>query len=132
MSIPEVELGIPLSWGALPLLMREIGPARTIELVTTCARVSAEQALAFGLVNHVVEDALAGARDLAGRIIKQPSLPVTLTKAAVRALRTTYAQGDATFADGDLYWLALERGGFTPGPRARVTTSASKDPQDRQ
>jgi len=117
MLIPEVALGMPLTWGALPLLVREIGPARTIELVTTCERVSAEQALAFGLVNHISDDPLTRAREIAVRIVGQPELPVAFTKAAVRALRTGFATGDATYADGDLYWLAIQRGGLrVPGP----------------
>ena len=41
LSIPEVAIGMPLTWGALPLLLREIGPSRTIELVTTDARTGA-------------------------------------------------------------------------------------------
>ena len=32
-SIPEVDLGIPLAWGGIPRLVREIGPAMTKELV---------------------------------------------------------------------------------------------------
>ena len=35
-SIPEVDLGIPLAWGGIPRLVREIGPAMTKELVMTC------------------------------------------------------------------------------------------------
>ena len=35
-SIPEVDLGIPLAWGGIPRLVREIGPALTRELVLTC------------------------------------------------------------------------------------------------
>ena len=34
-SIPEVDLGIPLAWGGIPRLVREIGPAMTRELVLT-------------------------------------------------------------------------------------------------
>jgi enoyl-CoA hydratase/carnithine racemase len=117
-SIPEVEIGMPLTWGALPLLLREIGPARTIELVTTCERVSAEQALAYGLVNHVAAgSALSLAREIAAKIVKQPALPVAFTKSTVRALRAGFASGDATYADGDLYWLAIKQGGLRrPGP----------------
>lgn len=55
-SIPEVDLDIPLTWNALPRLMRELGPARTKELVLTCDRFSAEEALRWGFVNHVVPD----------------------------------------------------------------------------
>ena len=38
-SIPEVDLGIPLAWGGIPRLVREIGPALTKELVLTCPRL---------------------------------------------------------------------------------------------
>src|SRR5215471_6624907 len=40
--IPEVDLGLPLSWGGIPRLVREIGPAMTKELVMTCRRFGAE------------------------------------------------------------------------------------------
>ena len=50
-SIPEVDLDIPLTWNALPRLMRELGPARTKELVMTCDRFSADDALRWGFLN---------------------------------------------------------------------------------
>jgi enoyl-CoA hydratase/carnithine racemase len=126
-SIPEVEIGMPLTWGALPLLVREIGPARTIELVTTCERVDAERALAYRLVGHVVDPparreavrsfatsdgALGKALEIAARIVAQPAIPVAMTKTTVRALRGTAGFGDVTAADGDLYWLAIKLGGL--------------------
>ena len=118
-SIPEVELGMPLTWGALPLLVREIGPARTIELVTTCERIDAERALSYGLVGHVVDDALAKAREIAAAIVRQPAIPVAMTKTAVRALRRGAAQGEVSAADGDLYWLAIKLGGLRISDRFR-------------
>lgn len=113
-AIPEVEIGMPLTWGALPLLLREIGPARTIELVTTCERVSAEDALAHRLVSHVVDDGrcVEKARAIAEKIVAQPAVPVAMTKTTVRALRSSFARGDVTAADGDLYWLAIKLGGL--------------------
>ena len=39
-SIPEVELGLPLGWNALPRLAREMGHARTLELTVTCQRLA--------------------------------------------------------------------------------------------
>jgi enoyl-CoA hydratase/carnithine racemase len=112
LSIPEVAIGMPLTWGALPLLLREIGPSRTIELVMTCERVGAQQALDFGLVNHVVADPVQKAREIAAKIVAQPAVPVAMTKTTVRALRSTVARGDVTAADGDLYWLAIRLGGL--------------------
>lgn len=137
LSIPEVAIGMPLTWGALPLLLREIGPARTIELVTTCDRVAAADALAYGLVSHVVADPVAKAREIAARIVKQPAVPVAMTKGTVRALRSTLARGDVTAADGDLYWLAIKLGGLkVDGPpgkgramKAESAPSARTKPQ---
>ena len=58
-SIPEVDLGIPLAWGGIPRLVREIGPALTRELVITCREFDAAEARDCGFLNRVVaEDAL--------------------------------------------------------------------------
>ena len=53
-SIPEIELGIPLAWGGIPRLVREIGPALTKELVMTCRRFTPAEAKAAGFLNRVV------------------------------------------------------------------------------
>jgi len=70
-SIPEVDIELPLTWGALPRLMRELGPARTKELVMTCDRFTSAQALEWGFVNHVYPDdqLLPEARALAGKLL---------------------------------------------------------------
>lgn len=103
-SIPEVELGIPLSWNALPRLAREMGHARALEVTVVCERFSAEQAAEWGLVTHLVEDGeeLAFARELAGKITRHPPLPVALTKAEMRAIRRASGQGEVAYSDGDL------------------------------
>src|SRR5258708_17769806 len=46
--IPEVDLGIPLAFGGIPRLVREIGPTLTKELVMTGRPFSAAEALAAG------------------------------------------------------------------------------------
>ena len=52
--IPEVDLGIPLAWGGIPRLVREIGPALTKELVLTCRPFGADEAKSIGFINQVV------------------------------------------------------------------------------
>ena len=56
-SIPEVDLGIPLAWGGIPRLVREIGPAMTKELVMTCRPFDAKEAKSLGFINRVVTHA---------------------------------------------------------------------------
>jgi enoyl-CoA hydratase/carnithine racemase len=103
-SIPEVELGLPLGWNALPRLAREMGHARAFELTVLCDRFSGEQARDYGLVTHLVDDgdALAEARSLAERLVAMPALPVALTKATMKALKRGAEMGDAAYSDADL------------------------------
>src|SRR3954464_11103587 len=81
-SIPEVELGIPLAWGGIPRLVREIGPAMTKELVMTCRPFSAGEAKAVGFVNRVVpEDQLdAEVESLVSTLLEKSALTLMATK----------------------------------------------------
>lgn len=81
-SIPEIDLGIPLAWGGIELLLRELGPALTKELVLTCRRFSPEEAALAGFLNKVVpsNSVMATAQELAREIAAKPSLPVAITK----------------------------------------------------
>ncbi len=103
-SIPEVELGVPLTWGAIPRLVREIGPARTKELVMTCRPFTPREAEAAGFLNRVVPTAdLAGeAERLAADVAGKPPVPVIITKEHVNAVARAMGAGLTAFADGDV------------------------------
>lgn len=53
-SIPEVDLGVPVGWGGVPRLVRELGPALTRELIMTCRPFTAQEAMGAGFLNRVV------------------------------------------------------------------------------
>src|SRR5438105_4883854 len=58
--LSEVDLGSPLGVASTTRFVRLVGPARTKEIILTCRRYSAAEALAFGLVHQVApSDALA-------------------------------------------------------------------------
>ncbi len=101
--IPEVRLGLPYMWGSITRLINLVGMARAKELVMTCDEVSAEQALALGLVNQVVpaEGLQAAALALAEKLLDKPPMALRRTKEFFRALYTNRA-GDITFADAHL------------------------------
>jgi len=115
-SIPEVELGIPLAWGGIPRLVREIGPALTKELVMTCRRFTPAEAKAAGFLNRVVPLAQLAAEveSLAAELIAMPSVPVTITKEHVNAVTRTMGAGSTAFGDGE----ALLATAFDPESRA--------------
>ena len=108
-SIPEVDLGIPLAWGGIPRLVREIGPAMTKELVLTCRPFSAEEARALGFVNRVVpEDQLEEVvEQLAALLVAKSSLTLTSTKQAVHAATSEMASTAGAWSDADSLLTAL-------------------------
>jgi len=103
-SIPEVELGMPLTWNALPRLAREVGHARALQITVTCERFTGRQAHDYGLVTHLVPDGeeLKAARELAARIAEKPPLPIALTKATMKAIKRGTDIGEVTYSDADL------------------------------
>jgi enoyl-CoA hydratase/3-hydroxypropionyl-coenzyme A dehydratase len=108
-SIPEVALGIPLTWGAIPRLVGQIGPAMTKELVMTCRPFSAPEAKAIGFVNRVVppDELDEHVENLAGEIVAMPSVPVAITKEHVNAVSRAMGAGLTAFADGDALLAAI-------------------------
>ena len=86
---PEVGLGLSMSWGSIPRLINLVGPARTKQILCLANdRITAGDALAWGLVQEVVPDggALARARELAGRAAAMPPVPLRMTKTTVNAV----------------------------------------------
>ncbi|MEW6208857.1 MAG: enoyl-CoA hydratase/isomerase family protein [Acidobacteriota bacterium] len=108
-SIPEIELGIPLAWGGIPRLVREIGPAMTKELVMTCREFTPREARAMGFVNRVApfEELGSEVERLAADIIRQPSVPVVITKEHVNAVSRAMSAGLTAFGDGEALMSAL-------------------------
>ncbi|MGH2632491.1 MAG: enoyl-CoA hydratase/isomerase family protein, partial [Tepidiformaceae bacterium] len=86
-----------------------LGPARTKELVMTCARFSAADALAWGFVNHVVPDAdvLSRARELAKTLLNKDAMALALTKSACNALASSMVPANVTHSDRE--YLILSR-----------------------
>ena len=103
-SIPEVDLGIPLAWGAVPRLVREIGPARTMELVGTCRRFTAQEAAAMGFVNRVVSrsDLAQVVEEMAELLAAKPDYALKTVTSTVRAAAESLAQATGMVSDAEL------------------------------
>lgn len=108
-TIPEVDLAIPLSWGGIPRLVRELGPALTKELVITCRPFSAVEAHARGFLNAVVDPSELEntATDLAAAVVARPEAPVAITKRYVNAVARHMSGAAFDFSDGASLLMAL-------------------------
>jgi enoyl-CoA hydratase/carnithine racemase len=85
LGCPEVGIGILPSSGGTVRATRLVGPARTRQLILLGDRVSAEDALAIGLVTEVADDAQDRALELARRLAELPPAVVAVAKAAIDA-----------------------------------------------
>lgn len=108
-SIPEVDLGIPLAWGGIPRLVRELGPARAKELVLTCRPFTATEALTLGFLNRVVPaDELEPAADeLAAIIDAKARFAITATKQHVNAVTDQMVGTTRSWSDAGTLVQAL-------------------------
>ena len=102
-SIPEVDLGIPLAWGGIPRLVREIGPAVTKELVLTCRRFGPDEARSLGFLNTVVarSDLAAHVDALAASLAAKPGYALRTTKQQVNAVTEEMAGTGRNASDAD-------------------------------
>lgn len=84
---PEVLIGVMAGAGGTQRLTKVVGKALSMEMNLTGRRLTAREALSFGLVNKVVpiESFLSEAKKLAHTIAAQPPLAVQAAKAAVLA-----------------------------------------------
>jgi enoyl-CoA hydratase/carnithine racemase len=84
-SIPEIDLGIPLTWGGIPRLASELGPALTKELVMTCRPFGAAEAKGAGFLNRVVPSSLLDdeIEDLVSRLETKSAYTLFCTKRQV-------------------------------------------------
>jgi enoyl-CoA hydratase len=93
---PEVKLGITPGAGGTQRLPRLIGIGRAMEMILTGDPVSAEQALAMGLVNKIVapDRLLSEAKKLAETLASRPRLALQYAKEAVlRSSEGSLAEG---------------------------------------
>jgi enoyl-CoA hydratase/carnithine racemase len=110
--IPEVDLGVPLAWGASARLIQEVGAARARQLILLCDRIDGACAERWGVVHRAVPAGHldAAVAEWASRMAAKPEVAVHMTKGQFRAHANVSALGDVTETDGDLM-LAASRGG---------------------
>ena len=104
LGLPEVDLGLPLTWGGTARLVHEVGAARARQLILLTDPVSGVEAAGWGLVHRAVpaDELDAAVDDWAGRLAAKPESAVHMAKTQFRALSRRSGLGDTTETDGDL------------------------------
>ncbi|MFO7545713.1 MAG: enoyl-CoA hydratase-related protein [Trueperaceae bacterium] len=125
LGLPEVGLGLIPGYGGTQRLPRLIGQGRALDMILTGRHVGADEALAMGLVNRVVDDALAGAMELARQAAKNAPIALGLAKeAVVRGLDLTLNQG--LEIEADLFGMATTTEDMQEGTGAFLEKRAAE------
>jgi 2-(1,2-epoxy-1,2-dihydrophenyl)acetyl-CoA isomerase len=82
-----IKVGLVPGMGAAFHLPHVVGSTRAADLLLRGRRLTAAEALEWGLVNEVADDVLAAAAETAARIAALPAVAVVRTKAALRRSR---------------------------------------------
>ena len=92
MGLPEVSLGVIPGYGGTQRLPNLIGRGRANELVFTAGMIGAEDALNWGLVNHVTElpELLPLAEKIVSKILKNSKSAIS---SAIKAVNANYTDG---------------------------------------
>ena len=117
--LPEVPLGMNMSWRSLPRLTALVGPSRAKRIVMFGDPVDAGTCATWGLAELTCAkgQALTEARAWAARISGLPPIPVRMTKEAINAAALANAAA-VSFMDRDQYLLAARSNDFREGVSA--------------
>lgn len=92
MGLPETSLGVIPGYGGTQRLPQLVGKGRAMEMIMTAGMIDANQALNYGLVNHVVaqDELVPFAEKLAGKIMRNSSVAIGK---AIKAINANYKDG---------------------------------------
>jgi len=114
--VPELALGMNMSWATLPRLVHLVGPARAKEIVIFAERISARDAYDWGFAQRLCPDgeAVNEAKKIADKLAKMPPIPVMMTKQTINALTTAFDKS-VSHMDTDQFILSTMTEDFKEG-----------------
>lgn len=105
--IPEVAVGIPLTWAGVPRLVREVGLPMARDLVMTGRELGPAEALGCGFVQRLVDDLEPGLAGVVDELLAMPPGPLAMTR-SVFASMSQAQNGSTGWADADLLAWSLQ------------------------
>ncbi|MTG97508.1 enoyl-CoA hydratase-related protein [Myroides albus] len=92
MGLPEVTLGLIPGYGGTQRLPQLIGKGRAMEMIMTAEMITADKALTYGLVNHVVDqtELLDFTKNIANKIANNSA---TAIGRAIKSINANYRDG---------------------------------------
>lgn len=104
--VPELKLGMNMSWQSVPRFVNLIGPAKTKQLLILAEPLPAQNALQWGLVDYLTPpgESSSKAQALAKQVASLPPVPVRMTKLGINNAATALNRA-TSFMDADQFLL---------------------------
>ena len=124
LRIPELAIGIPLTWAGIPTLVREVGLPLARDWVMTCRPVFADELQRSGFAQRVVPAAGfdAAVDECVQQLLAVPPGPLAMTRAMTSAIGRTSPAMVAGWGDAD-----LQQWSFTEDEHRRAAASYVRD-----
>lgn len=103
LRIPELAIGIPLTWAGVPLLVREVGLPLARDWVMTCRPVQSDELHRSGFAQRLVPraDLDDGVETCVAELLAVPAGPLAMTRAMTAALGRGHPAMAAAWGDPD-------------------------------
>ena len=104
-SIPEIDIGFPLSWGGVPLVAQVLGTEMARDVIMSARKFTAEEVYSRGAIHRLVEESerLVTVSELIDQLMLKPALPLRQTKEQFLGINGKKIPSDAQlFADAAL------------------------------
>ncbi|MGY6501804.1 MAG: enoyl-CoA hydratase/isomerase family protein [Acidimicrobiales bacterium] len=109
--IPELAIGMPLTWAGIPLLVREVGLPAARDWVMTCRAVGADELLRTGYAQRLATSGTldAAVQECVDQLLAVPAGPLAMSRAMTSALSRSHPAMVAGWGDADhQHWAFTE------------------------
>jgi enoyl-CoA hydratase len=124
---PEVNLGLIPGYGGTQRLTQLVGKGKALELMMTADTISAQEAKAIGLVNHVVKtqaELMTLATDILTKILSKAPLAIEMVISCVNAVYNKEEDGYQTEANS--FSICCKSEDFKEGTKAFLEKRPAK------
>jgi enoyl-CoA hydratase len=124
LGLPEVTVGIFPGWGGVVRLPRQAPQPIALDMILSGRIIGADEALAAGLIDGIVDDPLEAARQAAERLIRAGPTAQMLARRIIR--ETARLDLDVALAHASEAWMSLmDSGQRIEGHRAFIEKRAA-------
>lgn len=129
--IAELALGIPLTWGGIPLLVREVGLPLARDWVMTARAVEVDELLRSGFAQRVVpvSGLDAAVDECVGQLLAVPPGPLAMTRAMTSAIGRSHPAVVAGWGDPDVQQWTFTEDEYRTTVAAYVRAVGTRQPR---